>query len=132
MLNNAPESLNLPLAHQDTRVNTFFIDFLISQALGWSFWITLAYFNFGFLGFLSFFIVRFLYFFLSENSNGKTLGKKITKTKAVNISGNKPSAIQIVKRSLFRNFTLILTFISDDFQAFHDKYSGTYVIIDTI
>lgn len=132
MLNNAPENLNLPLANHDARVNSFFIDFLISQVLGFTFWISLSYLDQALLGFLLYFIVRFLYFFLSENKNGKTIGKKITKTKVVTINGEKPNIAQLIKRSLLRNFTLILSFISDDFQAFHDKYSKTYVINDAV
>ncbi|MFP2996971.1 RDD family protein [Spongiivirga sp. MCCC 1A20706] len=129
MLFQKPYPNNLDLAGENTRINNFIIDFLVS--------IILAYMAAKFTNELSgdslmslvvFIMIRFMYYFLPEKIYGKTLGKMITKTKVVDINRQEPTTLMLIKRTLLRAVTLLLTFISDENVAFHDQFSKTYVV----
>lgn len=67
------------------------------------------------------------YFFFMEFYLGKTIGKYITGTEVISIDGNKPTAQQIVVRTLSR----IVPFDSLSFlgnNGWHDSWSDTRVI----
>jgi uncharacterized RDD family membrane protein YckC len=77
------------------------------------------------------FIVFILYFILAENMFQKTLGKIITKTKVVNLDGEKPNFVNIT----IRTFSRLIPFDGISYlysiSGFHDKLSKTIVIKDT-
>ncbi|KQO21211.1 hypothetical protein ASF10_13905 [Flavobacterium sp. Leaf82] len=75
---------------------------------------------------LVFFIA--LYYIPFEYKSQKTLGKIITKTKVVNLEGNKPELADIVSRTFCRliPFDRFSFFFSRN--GFHDVISGTKVI----
>lgn len=70
------------------------------------------------------------YYVAFEHNSQKTIGKMITKTKVVNLQGEKPELGDIISRSLCRfiPFDRISFFFSKN--GFHDKVSGTKVIKD--
>ncbi len=72
------------------------------------------------------------YVFFEHYSNGKTLGKIITKTRVVRKDGSKPSFGQIVGRSFARliPFEAFSVLGSDKGIGWHDSLSGTVVIED--
>ena len=75
-------------------------------------------------------VVFILYFILTENMFQKTLGKVITKTKVVNLDGEKPNFVEITVRT----FSRLIPFDSISYlyciSGFHDKLSKTIVIKD--
>ena len=76
-------------------------------------------------------IFNLLYYLLPESLWGRTLGKIITKTKVVAITGGKPNSSQIVKRTLIRFIPFdLLTFFGLCPVGWHDRWSNTRVIID--
>ena len=76
-------------------------------------------------------VVFILYFILAENMFQKTLGKVITKTKVVNLDGEKPNFVDIT----IRTFSRLIPFDGISYlysiSGFHDKLSKTIVIKDT-
>ena len=77
------------------------------------------------------FVVFILYFILAENMFQKTLGKIITKTKVVNLDGEKPNFVDIT----IRTFSRLIPFDGISYlysiSGFHDKLSKTIVIKET-
>lgn len=75
-------------------------------------------------------VVFILYFILTENMFQKTLGKVVTKTKVVNLDGEKPNFVEITVRT----FSRLIPFDSISYlyciSGFHDKLSKTIVIKD--
>jgi uncharacterized RDD family membrane protein YckC len=70
------------------------------------------------------------YYFVSEAAFGRTLGKVVTRTKVVDEKGNKPSANQLLGRTLCRVIPFeAFSFLGSD-VGWHDRFSGTYVIND--
>ena len=75
------------------------------------------------------FIIVFIYYFISEATTGRTLGKLITKTKVVDLNGNKPNAIQIMKRTFSRMIPFeAFSFLGSDDLGLHDTLSKTRVV----
>jgi uncharacterized RDD family membrane protein YckC len=74
-------------------------------------------------------IYALLYFFMELIFGGRTIGKLITGTKAVNKDGTKMEAKTILIRSLIRAipFEQLSAFGNPSFP-WHDKWSKTYVI----
>ncbi|MCD9617354.1 RDD family protein [Chryseobacterium gleum] len=70
----------------------------------------------------------FLYYFLMENNlNGRTVAKYITGTQVISTDGTKPTARQIIYRSLSRIVPFdALSFLGEN--GWHDKWSETRVI----
>ena len=68
------------------------------------------------------------YYFILEFLTQKTLGKVITKTKVVSMTGSKPSAVQIFIRTICRciPFEYLSYLIST--AGLHDRLSATRVI----
>ncbi|EAQ38292.1 RDD family protein [Dokdonia sp. MED134] len=116
---------NLDLASEDDRSENFRIDFLISSTLG-IFISILTYENLIF-GILTFYIVRFMYYFSLEMILGQTISKLQTQTKVVNKKGEKPSVLNLFIRNVSR-FWSLLSGITDYERAIHDKLSNTFVI----
>jgi uncharacterized RDD family membrane protein YckC len=75
-------------------------------------------------------LIIFLYYFAMEIKFQKTVGKFITRTKVVNVNGNKPIAIDIFSRTIYRFIPfdrLSYLFVK---HGFHDYLSRTRVIKD--
>ena len=81
--------------------------------------------------------VLFLYYFIMENTCGKTVGKMILGLKVVDADGNQPSVGRIALRSLFRlvPFEGISFLFGNGWEKYgglrwnwHDQWSKTYVV----
>ena len=71
----------------------------------------------------------FLYYFILESMNGKTIGKYLTKTRVVYQDGSTPTNGTIAKRALCRFIPFdALSFLSSYPIGWHDKFSDTLVI----
>lgn len=71
----------------------------------------------------------FLYYFVLESMNGKTIGKYLTKTRVVYKDGSTPTNGTIAKRALCRFIPFdALSFLSSNPIGWHDKFSDTIVI----
>ncbi|OAV44814.1 RDD family protein [Lewinella sp. 4G2] len=80
---------------------------------------------------LIYLLLYFLYYVISESLlSGRSLGKLITKTRAVRLDGSKISFTQVLKRSLCRLIPLeLLSYFGDERPiGLHDRYSQTLVI----
>ncbi len=71
-----------------------------------------------------------IYYILAEYlSDGKTLGKLITKTRAVTLTGDKPTLNQIIGRSFARVIPFEpFSYLGDQTNGWHDRMSETIVI----
>lgn len=70
-----------------------------------------------------------LYFGMELLTNGKTIGKYITKTRVVTESGGQPTQSQYFTRSLSRVVPFeAFSFLNDEASGWHDKWSETMVI----
>lgn len=115
----------LNLANEEERGENLIIDFVISSIFGLL--IALLTFKNFTLAFLTYLLVRFIYYLVFESLFSRTPGKFQTQTKVVNQIGGKPIFVQLIKRNLSR-FISILSGISDDERAVHDNLSNTFVI----
>lgn len=77
------------------------------------------------------FIVFILYYILAENMFQKTLGKIITKTKVVNLDGEKPNFVDITIRTFCRLIPFDGISYLYSISGFHDKLSNTIVVKDS-
>jgi len=69
------------------------------------------------------------YYTFLESSNGKTIGKALTKTKVITESGKTPDFSTAAKRSLCRFIPFeAFSFLGDDVRGWHDSISKTYVV----
>jgi uncharacterized RDD family membrane protein YckC len=69
------------------------------------------------------------YYFVLEVLTGRTIGKWLTGSIVVDISGNKPPTSTILKRSLLRLIPFeYLSFLGHRARGWHDQYSDTYVV----
>ncbi len=116
---------NLNLANEEQRGENLIIDFIISSIFG----VAIAFLTFKnfTIAFLTYTLVRFIYYFTFEYLYGRTLGKYQTQTKVVNRSGGNPNIGQLIKRNISR-FISVLSGVSDDERAVHDNLSNTFVI----
>lgn len=71
-----------------------------------------------------------LYYVSCESIAGRTLGKLLTGTRTVAVSGERPSFEQILLRTLVRLVVPFefLSFLRHDAVGFHDRWSGTRVV----
>lgn len=73
-------------------------------------------------------VIFFLYYYLSEKFlDGSTIGKYVTRTKAVTILGGKPSNSELLKRT----FSRLVPFDGLSFfgtNGWHDSWSDTRVV----
>lgn len=83
----------------------------------------------GSLGFLLGLVIQYFYYSIQEKTNGQTLGKRLTSTKAVMADGSPLTEEAVRSRSLWRLIPLIdaLSFLFSDI-GWHDKYSNTRVV----
>lgn len=118
---------NLFLASENERAENFGIDFTISSFLA----LIVIYFTYSDvkIAFLTYFVVRFIYYFSFEIIFSRTPGKFETLTIVVNSEGNKPSIFQLLTRNIIR-FISIFSGVSDNERAIHDSISNTFVIKD--
>jgi len=118
---------NLFLASENERAENFGIDFTISSFLA----LIVIYFTYSDvkIAFLTYFVVRFIYYFSFEIIFSRTPGKFETLTLVVNSEGNKPSIFQLLTRNIIR-FISIFSGVSDNERAIHDSISNTFVIKD--
>ncbi|MBK7855336.1 MAG: RDD family protein [Bacteroidetes bacterium] len=131
---NRPDPLS-NLASASQRFLNFFVDTIIYYCITLTILLSLLYFDIiseevgDYLVYLLLLVVRFCYYFLSELSNGKTFGKLITKTTAVNDDGLQMTSRKVFKRTLCR--LIPFDFISFFWgNGWHDSISGTLVAKD--
>jgi uncharacterized RDD family membrane protein YckC len=71
----------------------------------------------------------FLYYFILETVTGKTLGKMITRTKVVDVNGQKPGTSAIALRTLSRLVPFEpFSFFGNPPRGWHDRWSKTWVV----
>ena len=113
-----------------TRVLNFLVDTIIIAILSmalmnyWKFYVFyyhIPHYNFW----VFFFVVLFLYYVLFESFWGRTPGKWFSFTKVVDASGNKPSVVVILFRSLLRLVPIDIFFIPFIGMPLHDYLSKT-------
>ncbi len=76
-------------------------------------------------------IIFLLYYILMEAITGKTLGKRITKTRVVNLSGSKPKPGLILIRTFLRcNPFDAVSYLFGNVHGTHDLLSKTKVVDD--
>lgn len=69
------------------------------------------------------------YYFLMESLTNKTIGKFVTNTIVVLPNGEKPTTLNIFKRSLCRLIPFdALSFLGENGKGWHDSISNTYVV----
>lgn len=107
----------------------FFILVSVVTIFSYDFFVALE--NFNWLQerlFTALFVV--IYYTVTETSlSGKSIGKYITKTRAVNLDGSKPDFATILGRSLSRIVPFDgFSFLGDGASGWHDKWSNTMVI----
>lgn len=76
------------------------------------------------------YVMLLVYYFAMESlAKGKTVGKLITNTKVVNLSGETPDAGNILKRTFCRMIPFnALSFLGNEARGWHDSISDTYVV----
>lgn len=75
------------------------------------------------------FLLNVLYYTLFEAITGKTIGKYLTKTKVVTLTGGKPGWAGILLRSVCRFIPLDqISFILNSDSGWHDSLSKTMVV----
>lgn len=75
------------------------------------------------------FILGMIYYSILEATTGKTIAKYITKTKLVNVDGEKPNFGTILLRSLCRFIPFeAFSFLVSDGSGWHDKLTNTRVV----
>lgn len=78
---------------------------------------------------LSFLLIIFLYYFLTEMYFSRTFAKYFTKTIVVTKDGTRPKMHLIIIRTLTRFIPFEgLTFLSSNIRGLHDMFSYTYVV----
>lgn len=77
---------------------------------------------------LFFVLILIPYYYFFEHFTGRTIGKYISKTMVVDINGNNPNKISILKRTLARIIPFEgISFFGNE-RGWHDSLSKTYVI----
>ncbi len=116
-----------------TRVMNFLVDTTIIFILTyivykiWSF--NVFYYHLPYYPFYYFMgLMMFLYYLVLESINGRTPGKKLTRSVVVNKDGLRPTFFQIVFRSLIRITVVDCFFIPFLDMPLHDYLSKTYVV----
>ncbi len=116
-----------------TRVMNFLVDntiiFIISYIVYkiWSF--NVFYYKLPYYPIYYFMaLIMVLYYLILESINGRTPGKKLTRSMVVNKDGNRPTFLQLVFRSLLRITVIDCFFIPFLNMPLHDYLSKTYVV----
>ena len=83
----------------------------------------------GFVDYLITYSIYFIYDVFSEYVFGRSLGKLVTKTKVIDLNGNRPDFTTIVFRSLGRLIPFdALSYLGSDAVGWHDQVSKTRVV----
>ncbi|TRX23912.1 RDD family protein [Flavobacterium franklandianum] len=78
---------------------------------------------------LFWFVIQFLYYFLTETYFSRTFAKYFTQTIVVTKNGSRPNKRTIIIRTLSRFIPLeALTFLGTNIRGLHDLFSDTYVV----
>lgn len=78
---------------------------------------------------LFWFVIQFLYYFLTETYFSRTFAKYFTQTIVVTKNGSRPNKKTIIIRTLSRFIPLeALTFLGTNIRGLHDLFSETYVV----
>lgn len=81
------------------------------------------------LGYFNIQILVIFYYFILEITTGRTIGKLFTKTKVLNLYGDKPSFDELLKRTFSRIIPLDqLSFLGKYNVGWHDSISKTKVV----
>lgn len=126
---NNSEEIELQKASQGKRFVDFIIDYVVVGRLVIPFMVGLL-FPYGdeVTWYVANIIFVILYFFIFEHFTGKTLGKVITRTKVLNLLDEKPTAGQILIRTLCRFIPFEpFSYLSTRPVGWHDTLSKTYV-----
>ncbi|MCW1148012.1 RDD family protein [Flavobacterium lacisediminis] len=86
--------------------------------------------NIGGLGeYLIGIIITVIYYLIAETLFSRTIGKLITKTVVVDINGEKPDGVKILKRTFSRLIPFNhFSFLGGNTRGWHDSLSDTYVV----
>ncbi|MDD4972107.1 MAG: RDD family protein [Paludibacter sp.] len=75
------------------------------------------------------FFLNLFYYTIFEATTGKTIGKYFTKSKVINLHGEKPEVLRVLLRSICRFIPLDqISFLFDEESGWHDTISKTMVI----
>jgi len=75
-------------------------------------------------------LIFFTYYLLFETITSRTVGKYVTRTKVVSDSGDKPTFGKVLIRSIVRVFFVeVISFFSSNPVGWHDRISGTKVVL---
>lgn len=78
---------------------------------------------------INYLVVYLFYCFISESLFQKTVGKWCTGTLVVDLNGNKPNFMNLMKRTLVRAIPFeVLSFLTANARGWHDTLSETYVV----
>ena len=130
--------LNYTAASKGKRFANFLIDYFIAIVLSALVFIFtdvlgLYFVSNGLIGNIFGMFLFALYYLICEGSlKGKTIGKYITKTRAVNPDGSRMDTSTIVKRSFCRLVPFEqFSFLGSGTAGWHDRWSNTIVIDET-
>lgn len=83
----------------------------------------------GFGGIILTYGVLLLYFWVMESTTGKTIGKYVTKTKVVKSDGSRPTAYNVLGRTLCRFIPFdAFSYLGSSVRGWHDTIPDVYVI----
>jgi len=119
-------------------LDTFFF-YIIAMIIGLIIGFTVAYDNPDaldnlnsdniFLQYLIGFIAGFIYYATAETLTGRTPAKYITKTRVINMDGERPDLQTVLLRTLCRFIPFdALSFLFTEETGWHDRLSGTRVV----
>jgi uncharacterized RDD family membrane protein YckC len=139
-----PRDNNYRLARRDQRAAGLIIDLLVSyplmlvlialpQLLGIMAMLELNIRLEGISQLVGWLIFLFAYYLVCEGIWQRTIGKLITGTHVVDTTGNRPSPVKIVMRTLIRYIPLeFVSYLDSQRPAgWHDRWSDTRVVIHT-
>jgi uncharacterized RDD family membrane protein YckC len=132
------DELHFTKASKGKRFVNFLTDYIIATAIAVLLFILtdvlgLYFVSNGLIGNLFVLFLFALYYLICEGLlKGKTLGKYITKTRAVNVDGSTMEMSTVVKRSFSRMVPFEqFSFFGSEPTGWHDRWSDTMVIDET-
>lgn len=122
--------IDFNLASEDARIENFYIDFILSSLIAAPI-ATYFYIETDSILYLIaiFYSCRWLYYMIFEMICGRTPGKFETRSIVVGAKKQRPHFLRLAIRNWIR-FYSVLSAVSDDEIALHDKLSKTFVIQD--
>lgn len=133
------------IASQGKRFANYLIDYAAKFILSFSFFFIVASLD-GIFGdgsiafwlseinkvqelFIGYIFVLVYYMFMETITPGRTIGKYITKTKVVTLTGERPQAESILKRTFSRMIPFdAFSFLEENPRGWHDNLSETVVV----